>query len=355
MITRVLYEQEKTDYNSVVTHPVQTWEWGEFQESQGHKVYRFGVFDNKKIVSGFSLSFHRVPRFNRSIGTILRGPYPTEEIMTIVRKIAKEENAIFVKMEPDVFFQTYDTADNPSVPLSPLPDYPDLKISPKVAFYPYTYVIDLTKSEDQLLSLLHPKTRYNIKLANRHGVKVEEVSTDQGFETYLKILFDTTRRQGFYLHSPQYHREQWKVLKDTGIPHIFLASYNDKALAAFMIFTLKDKLFYPYGASLDANREVMAPNLLMWEVIKYGQSKGLKTFDMWGSLGTKADPSDPAYGFHRFKQSYGGTLTQFIGTYDLILDPSFYKYYNLADKFRWKYLRATASLRSFLSPFLNNK
>jgi len=343
MITRILYDEEKADYNRVIKHPVQTWEWGDFQITQGHKVYRLGVFDDNQIISAYSVSFHQIPKTNYSIGTVLRGPEITADTITNIKKIAIDENAVFVKFEPDIYQKTFDTNNNPSTQTESI-HFPDLEISPKVAFYPYSYVIDLTKSEDELLAAMHSKTRYNIKVANRYGVKIEENSTDAGFEIYLKLLFDTTKRQGFYLHSENYHRQLWKTLKSTSMSHIMLASYQGKVLSAFMLFTLKDKLFYPYGASLDTNREVMAPTLLMWECIKYGRSLGLKTFDMWGSLGPDAKEKEIGYGFHRFKQGYGGQLVQFVGTFDLVVNPMLYKIYNLIDKYRWKLLHFKASV-----------
>ena len=111
-----------------------------------------------------------------------------------------------------------------------------------------------------------------------------------------------------------------------------------------MIFVLKDRLFYPYGATAYEFKQVMAPNLLMWEVIRFGQSLKLKSFDMWGSLGPDAKEGELGYGFHRFKQGYGGNLIQFVGTYDYILNKDLYNIYNLADKYRWKILRLKASL-----------
>jgi lipid II:glycine glycyltransferase (peptidoglycan interpeptide bridge formation enzyme) len=111
-----------------------------------------------------------------------------------------------------------------------------------------------------------------------------------------------------------------------------------------MLFIQKDRLFYPYGASLDINREVMAPTLLMWETIKLGKSYACKSFDMWGSLGPDAKESEQGFGFHRFKQGYGGKLVQFVGTYDLVIDPPKYQLYNLIDQYRWKFLRLKASL-----------
>jgi lipid II:glycine glycyltransferase (peptidoglycan interpeptide bridge formation enzyme) len=348
MITRILYDEEKKDYNRLIKHPLQTWEWGDFQILQGHKVHRLGVFNENKMVSAYSISFHRIPKTNYSIGTILRGPAIDGDMISNVKKIAVDEKAIFVKFEPDTLQKVFDSANSPTT-VGEKPSFPDLYVSPKVSFYPFSYVVDLTKSEDELLAAMHSKTRYNIKIANRHGVKFEEVSTDEGFETYLRLLFDTTKRQGFYLHSPEYHRQLWKTLKETKIPHIMLASYNGEVLSAFMLFTLGDKLFYPYGASLDTHREVMAPTLMMWECIKYGREQKLKSFDMWGSLGPDARETDPGYGFHRFKQSYGGQLVQFVGTYDLIIHPQLYQFYNLVDKYRWKILRLKADIISKLS------
>ena len=332
MVTKILNDKDKEKYDSLITHPVQTWNWGEFQTTQGHKIYRFGVFDNKdKMISAYSVSFHKIPKTKFSIGTILRGPDIADAMLDEVTKIAKQENAIFVKFEPDIINKK-------------LGHFRNLKKSPKNAFYPYTFLVDLTKTEDQLLDSMHPKTRYNIRIANRHGVEIKEETNDKGFEIYLKILFDTTKRQGFYLHTQKYHRDLWKKLKDTGMVHIMLASYQNQVLSAFMIFNVGDKLFYPYGASLDTNRQVMAPTLLMWEVIKLGKELKCTTFDMWGCLGPNAKETENGFGFHRFKQGYGGQLVEYVGTYDLVINPLFYKIYNSVDKVRWKILRLKASI-----------
>src|SRR3989339_1376778 len=171
MITRILYSEEKDQYQQVIHHPVQTWEWGDFQVSQGHRIYRLGTFDKDKMVSAFTLSFHTLPKTKYSIGTILRGPTITDDMIKSISKIGREENAIFIKLEPDVhqkiFSPTWETVKEFNVSIN----FHNLVVSPKVAFYPYSFVIDLTQTEEELLSAMHPKTRYNIKVANRHGVK----------------------------------------------------------------------------------------------------------------------------------------------------------------------------------------
>lgn len=333
MSTKLLTDKDQKIYDSVIIHPVQTWAWGEFQKSQGHQIFRFGFFDSKdKIKSAFTVSFHTIPKTKYSIGTILRGPKVDEEMLKNIKDIAQKQNAIFVKFEPDV------AKSEASM------NFNNLVISPKVAFYPHTFKVDLTKSEDELLANMHPKTRYNIRVANRYGVEVKETTDDKDFETYLKLLFDTTKRQGFYLHSQKYHRDLWQILKQTDIPHIMLASYQGKVLSAFMLFKLKDQLFYPYGASLDINREVMAPTLNMWESIKLGQKLKCRTFDMWGCLGPEAKEGDNGFGFHRFKQGFNGNPYKYVGTYDFVVNPTLYKLYNLVDKYRWRFLHFKAKI-----------
>jgi lipid II:glycine glycyltransferase (peptidoglycan interpeptide bridge formation enzyme) len=332
MSTKLLTDKDQKIYDSVIIHPVQTWAWGEFQKSQGHKIFRFEVFKDDKITSAYTVSFHQVPKTKYSIGTILRGPEVDEEMLKNIKDIAQKQNAIFVKFEPDV------------AKSGNAMHFSNLVVSPKVAFYPNTFKVDLTKSEEKLLADMHSKTRYNIRVANRYGVEIKEVTTDKGFEIYLKLLFDTTKRQGFYLHSKKYHRDLWQILKKTDIPHIMLAYYQGKVLSAFMLFKLKDQLFYPYGASLDINREVMAPTLNMWESIKLGQKLKCHTFDMWGCLGPEAKEGDNGFGFHRFKQGYNGQPFEYVGTYDYIINPTLYYLYNLVDKYRWKLLRLKAKI-----------
>jgi lipid II:glycine glycyltransferase (peptidoglycan interpeptide bridge formation enzyme) len=83
----------------------------------------------------------------------------------------------------------------------------------------------------------------------------------------------------------------------------------------------------------------MSSNLVMWEAILFGKRLGLKKFDMWGALGKEPNTKDPWYGFHKFKEGYGAVHTEFLGSYDLIINPIMYNVYKVADKARWLYLR----------------
>ena len=211
-------------------------------------------------------------------------------------------------------------------------------------FTKYTYILDLTPDEETLLAQLNSKTRYNVRLAQKKGVTVAENSSEQGLKTHLEILEKTTSRQGFYAHSPDYFRKMWEQLGGSGMMKIFEASYQNQVLVSWIVFIFDGVMYYPYGASVREHRDVMASNLMMWEVMRFGKQAGCTSFDMWGSLGSEPDKKNPWYGFHRFKEGYGGQLMEFIGTYDLVLQPAMYNLFRKADDFRWKILRLKKKL-----------
>ncbi|MCL5438665.1 MAG: peptidoglycan bridge formation glycyltransferase FemA/FemB family protein [Patescibacteria group bacterium] len=340
-------EKEKKEFNKIVTHPLQSFEWGKFREKTGLKVIRKGFYEKNKLKSGFQLTVHKTPKTNLTIGYFPKGELPDKEILDELKRIGKEENCIFIQLEPNV-----DNIKN--CPLRPRSEASKLKIvnlglrpSAHPLFTKYTFQLDLTKSEDELLKNMHPKTRYNIRVAQKHNVKIIEDNSEEAFKEYLRLTKVTTSRQKFFAHNENYHKLMWETLRQTQdkpsedklTARLFLAKYNSKILAAWIVFIFHDTLYYPYGASSSENREVMASNLMMWEVIKFGKKMGLKKFDMWGSLGPNPDANDPWFGFHRFKQGYGPRLVEFVGSYDLVIKPFTYQFYKIADKLRWLILK----------------
>ncbi|HZQ30037.1 MAG TPA: peptidoglycan bridge formation glycyltransferase FemA/FemB family protein [Patescibacteria group bacterium] len=301
-------------------HPLQSPEWAAFRKKTGTKVIE---------TKNFRLTIHKIPRLNLSIGYFPKGEMPDEKILSELREIGKRENCIFIQLEPNVVQNERDEQQ--------LLNF-GLKKAAHPLFTKYTFILDLTKSEDELLKGMHPKTRYNIKIAKKHNVEIVEDDSDRAFEEYLKLTKETTKRQKFYAHTENYHRLMWETLKGK-IAHLFLARHKGKILAAWIVFAFDGILYYPYGSSSSEHRETMASNLLMWEVILWGKKQGLKKFDMWGAMGPNPDSNDPWFGFHRFKQGYGPKHIEFIGSYDLVIRPLWYELYKLADKIRWLLLR----------------
>ena len=343
MLIRTIRSEEKKLYNLVVSHPLQSWEWGEFREKTGVKVERLGFFKGEKLIKGLQVTFHHlpIPGLNKTIGYLPKGFAPDEDQLSALKQLATKHNALFIKLEPNILQST-----------SLSPQFSQLvklfeknnAVKGRPLFTKYTFQLDLSPSEDHLFANLHSKTRYNVNLAYKKGVKIFENSTKEGMEQYIEILEETKSRQGFYAHTPDYFRKIWESLEKSGSIKIFNAVYQDTIIVSWIMFLFNDVLYYPYGASRNIHRNVMASNLMMWEMIRFGKESGCHSFDMWGSLGPKPDPKNPWFGFHRFKKGYGGQLMESVGSYDLVMNYPIYKLYRVGEDLRWKWLRLKTHL-----------
>jgi len=318
----------KTDSNP--THPLQTTAWSEFRRRWGNRVLltKYGV-----------ITIHQIPFTKYSVGMFIKGPLPTPEMLRELKVIGKQNKLIFIKLEPNVPVSVNST------PIKGTDKQQLTKllirhgaVKGKTLFTPFTFWIDLTKSEDDLIKSFSSKTRYNIRLAQRKGVKISEDNSASAFKKYLELTFETTRRQSFYAHTPEYHRLMWKSLhtdmlamNKKPIAHLLTAVYCGEIITTWILFAHKGFLYYPYGASTDKHKEVMANNLMMWEAIKFGKQLGLKTFDLWGR--------EEGKGFTKFKEGYNPKVVEFLGTWDLIINRPFYYLYRIAEKVRWQLLK----------------
>jgi len=331
MLVKSISTSQKKDFDRFATHPLQSWDWGEFRKKMGQKIERFGIFENQKIIGSFQVFFHRIPHLPYTIGYFPKGPMPTSKIMDALKKTGQKNKAIFIKLEPNVEKLKIKSQKSKISKLGLIPG--------KSLFTRHTMIIDLKKPEEELMANFHPKTRYNIRLAQRRGVKVVEDNSEKTFEQYWQLMKETTKRQHFYAHNKIYHQKMWQIMQAAGIAHLLKATYHNKILAAWILFVFNQTLYYPYGASSHQHRNVMASNLIMWEAIRFGKKEGCQKFDLWGTPGPNPKPDDSWYGFHRFKIGYNPQIIEFIGTYDLILKPRLYQFYKLADKLRWQLLR----------------
>jgi lipid II:glycine glycyltransferase (peptidoglycan interpeptide bridge formation enzyme) len=333
-------EKLKDEFDKEADHPLQTWEWGEFRKKTGNIVLRLGKVEKNKIKSPMQLTIHPVPVVNSfKIATLIKGPKPDEDSLKFLSDIARKENFVFIKMEPNLAKATLGAA-----------QFKKAKnllrengcVKGKTLFTPSSFWIDLTKDEDTLIKSFHSKTRYNIRYAQKKGVKVEEDNSDKAFDRYIELTRKTVERQGFYAHTEAYHRLMWETLHKQmikkgkqPIARLLTASYKGEILTTWIVFIWKNFLYYPYGASSGKHKNLQANSIMMWEAIKFGKEKKLKTFDLWGR--------EPGKGFTRFKEGFNPRVVEFLGTWDLVTSPLYYPY-RIAEGVRWSLLKLRAKL-----------
>ncbi|MFC1649398.1 lipid II:glycine glycyltransferase FemX [Patescibacteria group bacterium] len=300
-------------------HPLQSKEWATFRKEWGNRVIKFKY--------GYVIAT-RIPKSKYSVGTFIKGPEPTKDLLDKLKKVAHKNNLIYIKIEPDYVPKSENTRKR----LFKL-----LKnngcVSGKTLFTPSTFIIDLSKSDEDLMKSFSGKTRYNIRLAGRRCVNVTEDNSDKAFETYLELTRNTVERQGFYAHSEKYHKLMWKHLrsnKKRPVARLLKATFKKEIIATWILFVGNKTLYYPYGASSHKHKNVMASNLMMWEAIQLGKKLGLEKFDLWGR--------EEGKGFTKFKEGYSPIVEEFLGTWDLVTSKLYWPY-RVADKLRWIYLR----------------
>ena len=177
MDLRILSDDFKYEYDQHVTHVIQSWHWGEFRKSLDIPLVRYGIFKNNKLAIAFQITFHQIPFMNKYVGYLPKGPFPDSELAQALNQISKEQNCIFIKVEPNIETGSIGKIDH------------QFKKSLKPMFSKHNFILDLSPSEEELLKNMHQKTRYNIRLAEKKGVKVEIREDEAALKAYLKLYF----------------------------------------------------------------------------------------------------------------------------------------------------------------------
>jgi lipid II:glycine glycyltransferase (peptidoglycan interpeptide bridge formation enzyme) len=305
-------------------HIVQSPIWGEFKEKYGTPSIRVGNIQYTKHKIPFSNNYYAYcPRVN-----------PFEIDFDKLKESAEKNDCINVNFDvPNVIKGTQEASNATEILKN------ECVQAPKDQFAKGNVLLDITKSEEELLSNMHKKHRYNIKYAQRKGVTVKEAQNDQDFETFYNLFDITNKRQKYYGRSHLYLKNLWGMFYKQEKAKILTAYLNEEPLASWMFFIHEDVIYYPYGGSSEAHRNLFGSNLVAWEGIKLGKKMGCKTFDMWGTAIDPEDKEDPYYGFTNFKMKFGGKHVVYIDSYDLVLNTAMYNMFNTANNIRWKLLK----------------
>lgn len=298
---------------------LQSWEWAEVK---GWETVRLSLEENGEILAAASILKRKIPYLNRSIFYCPNGPVVDfnnkallEKLIQKIREEAKRHKAIVFKMDP----------------MLEEPSEPETKVSvPQLLQYGFipnkkqvqprtTYYIDLTKTEEEILKNCEEKTRYNVRLSSRKGVRLKEGTVEEFYGLYK----ETAGRDNFLIHPLSYYQKIKKYLVDRGMAKIFIAYLDDKPIAGVFVFMFGSRVWYMYGASLSSHRNVMPNHALHWHIIQWAKQRGYKTYDLWG-IPSNPNPKHPLWGVYRFKKGFNGKLVKYVGMHDLVFDPLFY-------------------------------
>lgn len=193
-----------------------------------------------------------------------------------------------------------------------------------------TLALDIEPPTETLIAQMKPKTRYNVRLAEKHGVSVRFSRSPEDIEAFINLIYSTTNRKAIRPHPKSYYRNFFSALSEEESV-LAIAEHEGKILAANLLVFSGDTAHYLHGGSSDREREVMAPFLLHVRSIEEAKRRGMKHYDFGGvRIRSKKDEADRAWeGITRFKQGFAPKTETLLcpGTYDIVMAPLRYRLY----------------------------
>jgi lipid II:glycine glycyltransferase (peptidoglycan interpeptide bridge formation enzyme) len=349
-------------------HFLQTYEWGQVKERYGWKpLYAIWTEDGKwkveSSIEAFS-TFHspvvaaclvlKRTVLNQGFAARLsilyapKGPLMDWDntvlrtrVLNDLQSFAKKQGAIFLKIDPDVVLgrgvpdSVDDVIDNSGqAVMSELTrSGRGWRYSSEQIQFQNTVLIDLSASEEEMLMRMKPKTRYNVRLAEKKGVVVR-VGTLGDLPMLYKMYAETSVRDGFVIRDENYYMTVWKLFMQAQ-PSTFnlqpftvplIAEVENEPVAAIFLFIFAGRAYYVYGMSRNLHREKMPTYLLQWDAMKRAKAAGCSVYDLWGAPDVFGE-SDSMWGVFRFKEGLGGEVVRTLGAYDFAPNKFWYKLY----------------------------
>jgi len=318
------------------SHLLQSYEWGKVKSGW---INEFVIVrgEDGKIKASLSILLRKVPMLPFYFMYAPRGPvcdlHSKEELAALTKgakEIAQKYGAITIKIDTDTLISDTEYIENmKGLGYSVNSSYANLEgVQAR-----FVIRVDLEgKTEEQLLENCYHKTRYNIRLAQKKGVKIV-AGTREDIPIFFELMKETGKRDGFVIRDIDYF---YKLHDCLGEKHfrLFLAYVNDVCVSGTVAGFYGNKCLYLYGASGNEFRNYMPNYLIQWHMLLFSKEAGCTIYDLRGVPGIIEDENNPIYGLYRFKKGFGGEVCEFAGEFDLIFKPFWFWAITTAEKMR---------------------
>jgi len=281
-------------------HPLQLWGWGVLKSAHNWQARRVLFRENEMTVGAAQILFRPLPGPFKRLSYVPRGPVYQdgkggEVYETLVAYVKLHLPGTVLTVEPDS-----DAA----------PEAEGFQESKNTILIPRTLILDLSKTEDELLEAMTKKTRQYIRKSGREGVTLKQVTSHDAISKCLEIYHETAARANFALHGDEYYYDVHEKLGDASV---VFAAYEGEQLLSFVWLAVSGKTaFELYGGMNDRGQELRANYALKWHAIATCKRWGIARYDMNGLLND---------GVSTFKQGFASHEDMLAGTFDYPLSP----------------------------------
>lgn len=331
---------------------LQSWWWGVFQQTFGHNVWRYQILEGDVVIAAIQVLSHRLPWGKQYLyaphGPVFftedQGLHETivQDIYRALKTIHDQNHSTFARIEP-----VADTLE--SQLFAPLGFRETISVQPQDEL---AAVVD--DDEETILKAMHEKTRYNIRLAIKHGVRVRLIEQEdyarRVFPMFWEMLENTAKRQKIRLHDRAYYARMIELMMPKGLVKLLIAESENRVIAAHLVWVFGDTVYFLHGGSDYEHRNLMAPFLLHWEGIRLAKKLGKRYYNFGGvapaddEVGGSdrkggATKPHPWLSLTRFKEGFvhigeTGKKFHYPSALELVFQPFFYRAYKIGRRVR---------------------
>jgi peptidoglycan pentaglycine glycine transferase (the first glycine) len=309
-------------------HLLQSYRWGELQSRFGWETHRETL---ETSAASVPVSLQVAPTLvpGQRYGYVPKGPAvgadEQAEVLGQLAEIAAAAGLAFLRVEPEL------EAFEP----------PEGWVRAVATQPPQTAIVDLTREPEQLMSSFKPKTRYNVRLAERRGVEVDLSDDITAFDALSR---ETSARHGIHLAEAPYLEQLHRLLAPDGSCRLYLARLAGEPVAGIVVVRFGGRATYLFGASSARGRDAMPAYLLHWRAMLEARASGDREYDLWG-VPPDSDPGHPWAGLWQFKSGWNGRMVRYAGAFELPLKPAAMQAHRSLSRIRESVRRARSRVR----------
>lgn len=310
---------------------LQSWDFYEFHAARGKKIVRRIAKKGDAIVGAYAGVVETAKR--GTYMAIAGGPIMDWEDEALVKAVfddireqGKATKCDFVRVRPQL-------------PLSEdslkLMKELGLKKAPMFLSVEYAGILDLNKSEEEIVAGASQGFRRKMRKAEKAGITIETSVDPEIVKTFYALEVKHAKRQGFVAFSESFLTKQFEAFARNNEAIMYTAKLDGEILAQnFMIF-YGPEASYHYGVSSDLGTKYSAAPLLHLAAMEEARKRGCTRYNLWGIVGTD-ETSHRFYGVSEFKRSFGCEELKYTPAHDMVLNSMKYKITKLVETTRKK-------------------
>lgn len=326
----------REDWDAFITsHPeanfLQSWDFYEFHKARGKSIVRRLLLSENKIIAAYAGVVETAKRGKYL--AIAGGPIldwtdskVVKQIFTDIKEQGNQQNCVFVRVRPQL-----ELSDNSLKLMAKL----GLKRAPMYLSVEFAGVLDLSKSEEEILAGASQGFRRKLRKATKNDIEITAETSDAAIQEFCRLEKLHAERQKYVAFSSSFLTKQFEAFRKNNEVVIYTAKKDGETLAQnFMIF-YGPEASYHYGVSSTLGTKYSAAPLLHMEAMKEARNRGCIRYNLWGIV-EPDETSHRFYGVSEFKRSFGCTELRYTPAHDIILKPAKYQLTKLVEVARKK-------------------